>query len=219
MDDLLNFDSDINLVIDSNFFIEKETNKICSNKQTCIGKHEIEKEIIDIDKIIDIRNFDKYNDYKLMENENFLINYLIDNDINQNTQLIYLKWLLDVEKYFSQKLKLPIEKNQCSTILRSSYRFCNQGAYCEYNYNNKKFKGCIYKHYVHNMVYYDICSLINCVENKDNKENKEEINKSLCTISFVLNHMYEELKLIELLKKDNKNYHIQFINKNKFKKI
>ena len=192
MDDLLNFDSDINLDIDSNFFIEKETNKICSNKQTCIGKHEIEKEIIDIDKII-----------------------------NQNTQLIYLKWLLDVEKYFSQKLKLPIEKNQCSTILRSSYRFCNQGAYCEYNYNNKKFKGCIYKHYVHNMVYYDICSLINCVENKDNKENKEEINKSLCTISFVLNHMYEELKLIKLLKKDNKNYHIQFINKNKnkFKKI
>jgi hypothetical protein len=94
-------------------------------------------------------------------------------------------------------------------LQRSSYKFCENGCYCEFNYNFSKNKGCFSKHYIHNILYNDIASLIKYIETTE-KLNFNEIRKSLHTISFVLNHMFDELKLVQCIKKDNSDkYHIE----------
>ena len=108
-----------------------------------------------------------------------------------------LKWLMNISKYFSKKLKLPdyIHKNNTMkyVIPRSSYKFCNNNYKCEYNYNSR-YKGCIAKHFIHNMVYADMDVLVKYISIEQQKYDLTEIRKSIHTISFVMNHMYDELQ-------------------------
>ena len=142
---------------------------------------------------------------KNMFDENYKSDITNIEDIcNIDLYLKYLKWLLLGTTYFEKKLKLKpindyhnLKKN--SLISRSSYKFCNYNYDCEFNYNIKKNHGCYAQHYVYNIVRVDIKSLIKYLEkNKNNKSiNLKEIKKCIDTISFVINHMYEELKNVD----------------------
>ncbi len=129
-----------------------------------------------------------------------------------------LEWLKYASKYLSDKIGLTIlphnKFNQSkNSFPRSSYKFCNYNYECEFNYNIKKYKGCFAQHYVHNTVYSDIESLISCIKtldvNKNEIDNYKEIKKSINTISFVFNHMFEELKNISIYVKKGDLIHIE----------
>lgn len=133
-------------------------------------------------------------------------------------------WLADVSKYFSNKQNLkynlhkPANNIDPKFIPRSSYKFCEFGHDCQFNYGNKA--GCYAQHFVHNLIFSDIVSLseylLNCNKNATVPD-MNEILKSINTISYVINHMYEELSAISfysenktmLVKKESRS------NKNK----
>lgn len=108
-----------------------------------------------------------------------------------------LAWLNESSKVLSERVGLAIfQHNNPSAIARSSYKFCNYNFECEYNYNIKKYGGCFAQHYVHNLVYADTHALQKFISthNININDHLVDIKKSLNTISFVVNHMYEELK-------------------------
>lgn len=75
-------------------------------------------------------------------------------------------------------------------ITRSSYKFCEKGYECK---NQAK---CLSKHFVYNYLLYDINNLIEYIElNKDGTYNTKEIVTSIGVISYVINHMYDELSM------------------------
>ena len=113
-----------------------------------------------------------------------------------------LNWLLQACEYLSKKIGLNNVKpkksgNEANKIFRSSYKFCDYNYKCEFNYDRTKHGGCYAQHYVHNIIYYDIEALRNFFLDTNDytqKDVKEEIKKSINTIFFVINHMYDELK-------------------------
>jgi hypothetical protein len=114
--------------------------------------------------------------------------------------IVCLRYLFKLSEILRQRLKLPIielSKQNKSSIIRCSYKFCNFKDSCVYNYT-KKGHCCYQNHYVHNMVSHDISALImfiesNNTESEDSNYNKE-ILKSINTLSFVISHMETELK-------------------------
>lgn len=166
-----------------------------------------------VDDIIKI-NFKDLSDIDLLEYE-LIVSNCLRNDIKifcekvldqQNTSTEHiiekLNWMLNVCQYFSKKLGLRIyikSSNNINTINRSSYKFCNYNYECQFNYNVKKYEGCFAQHFVHNIVYGDIISLRDFILNFNNKINNttaNEIIKSINTINYVINHMYDELKSV-----------------------
>jgi len=161
-------------------------------------------------------SFNKLTSLILLDEELKIIK-LLSKYILQNNNLDYsfffksLEIILIISNILSKRLKLkPIEhqiKNFNNNIPRCSYKFCNFKNECFYNYNKKTKHVCYQDHYVHNMVSADIIILIEYIKFKFNK-NKEiipnkEIIKSINTLSFVIEHMYSELKSKCLYLKDN----------------
>jgi hypothetical protein len=132
-------------------------------------------------------------------------------DISSDFFLENIKWIFEGTALLSEKLGLEnIKFNPKNGLQRSSYKFCEHGCYCEYNYNLKKHKWCFSKHYVYNILKADLESLIWYLEKTDDEISISELRKSSHTISFVINHMYEELRQIESLKNDTTGkYHIE----------
>jgi len=131
-----------------------------------------------------------------------------------------LRWLMKISSYFSKKLKLSNYVHKINhkkyVIPRSSYKFCNNNYKCEYNYNSR-YKGCIAKHFIHNMVYADINVLIKYISAKQQTYDLAEIRKSIHTISFVMNHMYDELRHgIKQYGYDKAHVNIHYSRRNKF---
>jgi hypothetical protein len=85
-----------------------------------------------------------------------------------------------------------------NSISRCSYKFCNYKDTCAYNYNTKNKSQCYQDHYVHRMVSADLLILIEYITTKYFNETQiipnKEILKSINTLSFVINHMENELK-------------------------
>jgi hypothetical protein len=120
------------------------------------------------------------------------------------------------------KQKPIVINNQKNTVIqRCSYKFCNFKENCTYNYSKKK-NYCYQDHYVHNMVSYDLVALIKYI-NSDNFKNLKkndylkEVLKSINTLSYVINHMENELKAKCLYQDKNKwdSFHIYNAYKNK----
>ena len=120
------------------------------------------------------------------------------------------------------KQKPIVINNQKNTIIqRCSYKFCNFKENCTYNYSKKK-NYCYQDHFVHNMVSYDLDVLIKYI-NSDNFKNLKkndylkEILKSINTLSYVINHMENELKAKCLYQEKNKweSFHVYNAYKNK----
>lgn len=181
------------------------TDKILTKSSNNLNNEELK--ITDIDKII-LLQYDELTDIELLGYQTYIIGYLkkdiknIFEEIDSKISIFMMKleWLMNGSKYLSDKLKLPFYKHKDNEIKkdmipRSSYKFCNHNYECEYNYNILKYNGCYAQHYVHNLVYADIKAIKEYINNKTENNNMiEEIKKSINTISFVINHMYEELK-------------------------
>jgi hypothetical protein len=187
---------------------------------------DLESKNINIDKILQISLDDnKTDDVKLLNYQTIMTNNIrksikvyVDKYLhNKNNKefnftlcIKKLNWLQKVSKHFSDSLKLPIVLNAFSktkVIPRSSYQFCDFGYDCDYNYNHKKHEGCLYQHYVHNLVYADIMSLLEYIGNVKDKSFNDikfiEIIKCLNTLSYVIGHMYDELKHVKFYNKNN----------------
>lgn len=180
----------------------------------------------DLEKIQD--EFEKLTSLDLLDEELKIVK-LISKYTLQNNYLNYGFFLksLDViliqSNILASRLKLqPIDhkvKNYNNYIPRCSYKFCNFKNDCFYNYNRKTKNICYQDHYVHNMVSADLIILIDYIKNKFN-ENKliipnKEILKSINTLSFVVDHMYSELKSRCLYLKDDEIEKEHFIKKTK----
>lgn len=174
-----------------------------------------EKKNIDIDKLIN-ENIETQDDVDLLNNQTIIINSLrktIKNYVDKYLQnkeqpafdfsksLNKLEWLLAVSKYFSDKLHTPIilHTTKGRNIPRSSYKFCDYGHDCEYNYTHKH-EGCFAQHFVHNFVYADIKALADHIQIVKKKEFDDikfiEIMRCMNTVSYVISHMHEELKCV-----------------------
>ena len=126
----------------------------------------------------------------------------------QNNQLNYTFFINSLNLLFnlSEALRIRlgqkeinIEKKNYSddNISRCSYKFCNFKDTCNYNYNKSK-NMCYQDHYVHNMVSADLKILIEYIEQKYGNTkvvlHNKEILKTINTLSYVINHMENELK-------------------------
>lgn len=176
--------------------------------------------IINIDSIIK-EKYDTLDNITVLEYQYTLINYIkkylkINNPPNILDLVDKLQWIIDSSDYLGSKIGLNTFKHKINdnpmVLIRSSYKFCNYNFECQYNYNIKKHSGCYAQHYVHNLVHADINELKKFILHNQNNMNTNElddIKKSVNTISFVINHMYEELKNAEKYNLfNNKNNHI-----------
>lgn len=84
------------------------------------------------------------------------------------------------------------ESTSKSSVSRSSYKFCKYGKKCKDFYNND-IKKCAKHHFVPDLVYNDVNSIIEyCIRSKDNID-CVELQKSIKTVSYVIKHMFNEL--------------------------
>jgi hypothetical protein len=189
----------------------------CQNDQNVVQLKiaQIESEYLDKLKEIEIlcnekdeiEKFNKLNSLKILQKELEVIKLLTKYSL-QNNQLNYdffmnaLVLLLNLSEILRIRLGQPevsIEKKIYTddNISRCSYKFCNYKDSCNYNYNKSK-NLCYQDHYVHNMVSGDLKILIDYIiqkygETKVVSHNKE-ILKTINTLSYVINHMENELK-------------------------
>lgn len=195
-------DNDISDILYVNFHMEKELNIMKYQTNICTY----------LRKELKITN----------ESENKINEKLLYEDL-----ISKIEWLIISSKYLSDKLGLITFKHQDlveRNISRSSYKFCNYNFECQFNYNIKKHNGCFAQHYVHNLVYADLNALKNYINDNQFKYSKEEINKeiskSIITITYVIGHMYEELKNAERFNFFNmKKQHIERTPSKKNKNI
>lgn len=137
-----------------------------------------------------------------------------------------LMWLRDVSFELSSRNGQPvmnfnttgpqedqtpqIKKHQIS---RNSYKFCEFGHGCKFNY--ERTQNCYSQHYVYNLVYIDILDILiyiserysnnlsevkqnainhdDVIQNDKIKQDLNEIKTSINTITYVINHMFDEL--------------------------
>jgi hypothetical protein len=109
-------------------------------------------------------------------------------------------WLLNTSAYLSKKRNLrevKSKKRDTYEIQRNSYEFCEYDYKCLYNKTGK----CTKKHFVHNYVNSEISEIIRYLTNdKIQNKNMKEIYTSINTISYILNHMKEELENLDQCK-------------------
>ena len=156
----------------------------------------------DWDNYIDNRHIqEKTTDIEINKNDN--ISYEIDllkkltiicskiqnniKDINNINFIDYIKIINDIMLELSKKHSQKINKTYNNTIKRHSYTFCKYNYKCPYFYSTKL--NCKLHHYPYNFVYNDTKSLLLTYDETD----IENINKSINTISYIINHMYNEL--------------------------
>lgn len=172
-------------------------------------------------------DYTKLCERKLMEYQNIMANTLkkyikqcMENNenIDLNLHKGKFKWLSDVNKYLSSKLKLPhmpIKSSNNEMITRSSYKFCEYSYDCEFNYpkDNRKTRGCYKQHFVYNFLKSDIDSILLYLEKIENNKidiNYEELNKCMNTICYVINKMKDELENLHFrYGKNYKQYHVE----------
>jgi hypothetical protein len=186
-------------ILDSNFSIDNE------------------KILIKIDEIINNTDFNKYNSIEILKMQDIIISYLnkyvVQNNILDKIFFVkLLSWLENSSNELANKIKLKrishaFVNTKIPSIPRSSYKFCNFKDSCQYNYDDKK-EGCYADHFVHNMVRADIEALIKYINlNSDatSVTHNKEIIKCINTVSYVIHHMYDELKNVCLYCKNKKN--------------
>lgn len=155
-----------------------------------------------------INNYMKNNSLFILQKELDIIKLLTKYAL-QNNHLNYTFFYKSIKFLFklSELLRIRLKQKEVihdNKIIKSinlprcSYKFCSYKDACLYNYNNITKNQCYQDHYVHNMVSADLNILIKYFEQhfKDNNfviYNKE-ILKTINTLSFVINHMENELK-------------------------
>lgn len=199
-----------------------------SDEEGCLLSCNSEEDNINLNDILKI-NIEKLNNQckfkKCLSVLKFLKKQISNNldylNKNKTTFLNFLNFILNINKNFSKLLKLEkIEHNDKKNTLinRSSYKFCNYGYKCNYNYNHKKYSGCLAQHFVYNYVVSDVISLIDYIENNNNLKHIEIIT-CLNTITYVMNHMFQEYnELIDFYPNSYSNLHQERFNDKKLSK-
>ena len=181
---------------------------------------------------IEKKNIQLLNSLELLELEleisiNLNKYYFSYNNNNKSIIIKLLNKILNICQILKDKLNMKtiqIKKDMINknNVPRSSYKFCNHKDACKFNYSKDKNKKCHNHHYVHNLLEYDIYTIIYYIENlitENNLNNNQEIIKSFTTINYVIKHMYEELNNIKLYSKKNecieKYHHYNYKIKNK----
>jgi hypothetical protein len=200
----------VNLLLKNNNLISNDEN-IIENK---VNQIEIDYEIqfkkleemcYDQDEI---NKFLDKNSLLILQKELEIIKLLTkyalqNNQLNYKFFLACLKFLLFLSEILRKRLdqKEIIHETKIYTstnIPRCSYKFCNYKDNCVYNYNTKNKSLCYQDHYVHRMVSADLTILIDYITQKYSDENtvihNKEILKTINTLSFVINHMENELR-------------------------
>jgi hypothetical protein len=152
--------------------------------------------LLETDKYIDINNIKNKNSLFILKKEYEIINllnkYCLKN-IKYNILLLIsgLNNLLLLSDKLKKRLnqKNIVNKKIYNLIFRCSYKFCKYKENCFFIYSNKK---CYQDHYVHNMVSFDITMLLNYLNNNIDI-NIKDVSKSIITLTYVINHMYNEL--------------------------
>lgn len=142
-------------------------------------------------------NYKNINSLKILQKELSIIKLLSRYSLQENNlEPVFLTKCLKLLLELSEILRIRLKQKEITinktNLHRSSYKFCNYKDKCSYNYSKKK-NFCYQDHYVHNMVSYDIKVLLQFIENNNISLNNKEILKSINTISFVVNHMENEL--------------------------
>jgi hypothetical protein len=203
------------------------TTKNINNIQVKIAEQEnnyIEK-IKKLKKIIENKNIVKSLDgltvLEILQKELEIIKLiskfsLQNNNVNKHFLIDSLNLILRISNFLQNKLNqkeiLNIKQTKVG-LVRCSYKFCTFKENCVYNYQ-KKNNHCYQDHFVHNMVSHDINIILEYInQSYDNEEEikpNKEILKSLNTLSFVINHMEQELKAkcIYLDKNEWDKFHI-----------
>ena len=194
-----------------------QIDNIVNNK--LIEDNNIVEDIFNINKYIEIiekKNIQLLDSLELLEFEfeisvNLNKYYFSYNNNNKSIIINLLNKILNICQILKEKLNMNtiqikkeiINKNN---LPRSSYKFCNHKDACKFNYSKDKNKKCHNHHYVHNLLEYDIYTIIYYIEHlitDNNLNNNQEIIKSFTTINYVIKHMYEELNNIKLYSKKN----------------
>jgi hypothetical protein len=168
-------------------------------------------------------NYKNQTSLELLQKEKDIIKILLKYSLQNNLlEIKFIKICLKFILYLSENLQnrlnqkniiLTSETNK-NNLTRCSYKFCNFKDKCNFYYKEKS--KCYQDHFVHNMVCLDIKVLLTFIDNNyknmdtliQTKESKD-ILKSLNTLSYVINHMENELKLkcIYLDKNEWDNFH------------
>lgn len=169
--------------------------------KSTLSECEKEELIETSDQIINL-DVNSLEDLKILEYQNILMTDILKTK-NVLDKLTYLEWIRDGAKKLSDKLKLKMYDHKKEGLTRSSYKFCDYNYQCKFNYNLKKHTGCLFQHFVHNMVCADINSLLKFLNiGKINDNDRGDIVKTLKTLSFVLSHMHDELNNVFLFNSD-----------------
>lgn len=155
---------------------------------------------LSVDEIIEI-NYKNISELSLLKNQSYVILQLkkyitsCKNEKIQFNKIMHtdkLKWLLHSILFLSDKHQLPKiipnKKPNAKFLKRNSYEFCEKNNLCQYHITNK----CKKKHFVYNFIACDIEELINYLE-ITNLPSIDEIYISINTVSYVLNHMKDEI--------------------------
>jgi len=206
--EIINIDKYIDILQNNNL---KSTEDVIENKLNQI-KSEYENNLIKLGNICDDTNY--LNEIKnkksliILQKELEIIKLLTKYAL-QNNQLDYiffyksLKFLYELSEILRIRLnqKEIVHENKILTpnnLPRCSYKFCNFKDTCSYNYNTTSVNQCYQDHYVHRMVSADLLILIEYIEEKFKNPDfviyNKEILKTINTLSFVINHMENELK-------------------------
>jgi len=175
-------------------------------------EQDYENKLIELESICDdnsyLNNIKTKNSLVIIQKELETIKLLTKYAL-QNNQFDYiffhkaLKFLFELSEILRIKLnqKEIVHENKIITsnnLPRCSYKFCNFKDTCNYNYNINSKNQCYQDHYVHRMVSADLAIVIEYIEHKFKDPSfvihNKEILKTINTLSFVINHMENELK-------------------------
>ena len=133
----------------------------------------VKENIIDIDEYIsnlNKKNIYNLNSLDLLELElDISINlnkyYFIYNNNNITIIIKFLNNILKICQILKKKLNMKtidIKKDiiNLNNLPRSSYKFCKHKDACNYNYEKNRNKKCHNHHYVHNLLEYDLMTII-----------------------------------------------------------
>ena len=126
--------------------------------------------------------------------------------------LDYLKWISKGSEVLAKRINqemVPYTSDKVPTIIRSSYNFCRKYTQCQDFYNKNQMPTCTDHHYVHNLLKYDVDSIIAFLEYKISKAyhlTQDDYNNlllSIKTICFVTRHMAKEISYIDGITRNN----------------
>jgi hypothetical protein len=208
-DDEVNQSKHLKQLSHQNQFIKKNVVRTKSYCDQVIIPNDDETILIIYDDI------EKYDDIELLEKSASItknVKYFISKKNSKDIKKIIpsLKNLSNIIKEIIDRHSIELDvaiENKKKSISRNSYKFCDYGYNCKYNYckQNK----CYAQHFVYDVVYNDIIDTIKYLVDNDIYE-LDELKTSINTMTYVISHMHDELNN---LKKNRSDVYDNYVNK------